>query len=161
MLHKRQHGNNETAGAAISCPTLACHGGGSVQFLCWNVLRDRDVRVVREKLGIGKAAPIQGPIEIEQLPGSGFEPQIDHARFPKGIDVAQFHPEWRRPMNHSFYFADCVVHFSVKRARRKDRDMCAGLRVRSQLKPEIIEKPSQRIGEIRYQREMTYGLLPA
>src|ERR1035441_6899133 len=159
ILHERRALGAEPARPGVTLPEFLRPLVDRRHLGRRNLLCQRDVRMVGERLAECQRLRIHGRVNPEHLRRAVAQLEVDHVGHREHANPPQ-HDVKRRPVPgaHAHVLAG---HLPIhrQRSRRQHAHMCVRVTPRHQFPAQIVEKAPQRIGYINYQGKYIQSLL--
>jgi len=156
-LHKGKLFHVESAGTVPARPAAPGHMGTGECLIVCQILRQRDVRVVRKRTIIFQLTGIQIFVEGVQLMLTAAQGKINDVGLFEDGDIAEFHPKWLAVTAFGGEATNTLVDIQLKRPGGQNGDVRPEHTARFQLGAQAIEKSGQPAWDIGHQRKMTHA----
>ena len=98
-------------------------------------------------------AVIECAVHFSQFPSTLLDADVHHISFRENLNVPSYNFKWRELGDNALCLFDSRTDILAKRPRRQNGHVCMWKAAGDQFSPQLVEKSSQRIRNINYQRE--------
>ena len=161
ILYERQRLHRKHAWIAVLRPSSSRHFSQLDRLLVSQVLGQRDVRMIGKRLLVFQGSHVQGGMHLEQLFAAFLYTEIDYIGNGENHHFAGLDRKVRKIRYPRVDGFDGVLWRALERAWRQNRHVGSGHTTRDQLPAQIVQKFTQRIGDIGDKGKAIHQILPA